>query len=205
MRSKILFTLLILFCTSSVLQAQYEKQDSTYKKCFIGSSAFMLGNFLPKNRPDFIQLNLGYRITAKDVVSLEIKTWKYEWSLGIPYGDSYEAPEEQFPGYIREYGFAVVYQRFWWKGLYTVVHVMPSWQRFINEEGNKIDNGFQLFNTYRLGYHVKLFKDRFFIEPSIAITHRPFNSEMPESFKVLNDKWSKFFFGEPGLHFGYNF
>lgn len=205
MRSKILFTLLILFCTSSVLQAQYEKQDSTYKKCFIGSSAFMLGNFLPKNRPDFIQLNLGYRITAKDVVSLEIKTWKYEWSLGIPYGDSYEAPEEQFPGYIREYGFAVVYQRFWWKGLYTAVHVMPSWQRFINEEGNKIDNGFQLFNTYRLGYHVKLFKDRFFIEPSIAITHRPFNSEMPESFKVLNDKWSKFFFGEPGLHFGYNF
>jgi len=62
-----------------------------------------------------------------------------------------------------------------------------------------------LFNTYRLGYHFKLFNNRFFIEPSLAITHRPYQSDMPESFRQLNDKWSKFFIGEPGLHFGYNF
>lgn len=197
--------LVILLCATSTLKAQYTKQDSTYKKYFIGSTFFMLGNFLPKNKPDFIQLNLGYRLTGKDVISLELKTWKYAWSLGIPYGSSREAPEEKFPGYIREYGFAVAYQHFWWKGLYTAVHVMPAWQRFVNEEGNKIDNGFQIFNTYRVGYHVKLFKDRFFIQPSIAVTHRPYHTEMPQSFKVLDDKWNKFFVGEPGLHFGYNF
>lgn len=186
-------------------KAQYDKQDTTYKECFVGSTMFMLGNLSSQNRPDFVQLNLGYRITGKDVISLELKTWKYGWPLGIPYGKSFEAPEEKFPGYIREFGFALVYQRFWWKGLYTGVHVMPSWQSFVSEEGSKIDNGFQIFNTYRVGYHIKLFKDRFFIQPSIAITHRPYHTEMPESFKVLDDRWPKFFFGEPGLHFGYNF
>jgi hypothetical protein len=84
-------------------------------------------------------------------------------------------------------------------------HVMSAWQSFVNNDGNKIDNGFQIFNTYRVGYHFKLFKDRIFIQPSIAVTHRPFHTDMPESFKQLDDKRSKFFFGEPGLHFGVNF
>jgi hypothetical protein len=82
---------------------------------------------------------------------------------------------------------------------------MNAWQRFSNEEGKKIDNGFQIFNTYRVGYHFKLFNDRFFIEPSIAITHRMYHSQMPDSFKQLDEKWAKFFFGEPGLHVGFNF
>lgn len=197
--------LLTLFLISFNGNAQYAKNDSTFKRCFIGSSLFMLGNFDQTNPPDFIQLNLGYRITGKDVVSLEFKTWKYAWSLGIPYGDSWEAPEEKFPGYIREYGFAIAYQHYWWKGLYNAVHVMNAWQTFVDENGNKIDDGFQVFNTYRLGYHFKLFKDRFFIEPSLGITHRIYYTEMPEGFKTLNDKWPKYFIGEPGLHFGYNF
>ncbi len=195
----------LLLATASSLSAQYAKRDNTYKKCFVGSTFAMLGNFLPSNRPDFGQLNLGYRLTGKDVVSLELKTWKYAWPLGIPYGESYEAPEEEFPGYIREYGFALAYQRFFWKGLYAGVHVMNAWQTFVDDDGKKVDNGFQIFNTYRLGYHIKLFKGRFFIEPSIAVTHRPYHTTMPDSFKQLDDKWSKFFFAEPGLHFGFNF
>ena len=197
---------LCLIIATSILQsnAQYTEKE-TYKECFVGSTLFMLGNIDSKNSPDFVQLNLGYRVSRKDVVSLELKTWKYGWSLGIPYGKSFEAPEEEFPGRIREYGFALAYQRFWWKGLYTGIHVMNAWQSFENNNGNKVDKGFQLFNTYRLGYHVKLFKDRFFIEPSVAITHRAYHTKMPESFKKMDDKWSKFFFGEPGLHFGYNF
>jgi hypothetical protein len=165
----------------------------------------MLGNLDSKNRPDFVQLNFGYRITGRDVISLELKTWKYGWPLGIAYGKSYESPKEKFPGYIHEYGFALAYQRFWWKGLYTGVHVMNAWQSFVDDTNKKIDNGFQIFNTYRVGYHFKLFKDRFFIQPSIAVTHRPYHTRMPDSFKQIDDRWSKFFFGEPGLHFGFNF
>jgi len=193
--------LLLCFNTSS---AQYSKENPS-KECFIGSTLFLLGNFAPTNKPDFAQLNFGYRLTEKDVVSIELKTWKYAWSLGIPYRNSFEAEEEQFPGYIREVGFAAAYQRFWWKGLYTGIHVMNAKQYFVDEERTVIKKGYQLFNTYRLGYHFKLFKESFFIEPSIAITHRAFHSEMPEKFKIKDDKWSKFFFGEPGMHFGFNF
>lgn len=206
MQSKILTLGFVLILTAhSHVNAQYAQRDSTYKKCFVGSTLFLLGNFAQSNRPDFVQINLGYRLTGKDVVSIELKTWKYGWSLGIPYGKSYEAPEERFPGYIREYGFALAYQRFLWKGLYAGVHVMNAWQSFIDDNGNKIDNGFQVFNTYRVGYHFKLLNDRFFIEPSIAITHRPYHTDMPDSFRQLDAQWTKFFFGEPGMHFGFNF
>lgn len=206
MQKKILWIGLVLVLTSSLqVKAQYSKEDSTFRKHFIGSTLFMLGNLAPKNRPDFVQLNYGYRITGRDVISLELKTWKYAWPLGTPYGKSFQAQGEEFPGYIREYGFALAYQRFFWKGLYAGVHVMNAWQTFVNNNVNKIDNGFQIFNTYRVGYHIKLFKDRFFIQPSIAITHRPYHTKMPDDFKQIDDRWSKFFFGEPGLHFGLNF
>lgn len=135
MKTKVLFTItgLVILCSLHV-NAQYSVQDTTFKKCFVGSTFLMLGNLSSTNRPDFVQLNFGYRITGKDVVSLELKTWKYAWPLGIPYGKSFEAEEEQFPGYIREFGFALAYQRFLWKGLYTGIHVMNAWQSFINED-----------------------------------------------------------------------
>ena len=64
------------------LKAQYAKQESTYQKFFIVSSLFTLSNLIPdKNSPDFYQLNLGYHITGKDVISLELKTGKYGWTL----------------------------------------------------------------------------------------------------------------------------
>lgn len=201
---------LIAFCLLIVsiltVNAQYAKQDSTYRKCFVGSTVFMLADFITDDDPPgIIQLNLGYRITGKDVVALELKTWKYAWPVGIPFGKSFEADGEKFPGYIREYGVSLNYQRFFWKGLFAQVDVMPAFQTFKNDTGSKIDNGFQIFNTYAIGYHIKLFNDRFFIQPSVAITHRPYHTKMPEPFKQLDDKWSKFFFGQPGLHFGYNF
>ncbi len=209
MQKKILGLALTLLMASTLpLKAQYAKQDSTYKRWFVGSSLFvLLGNLDTTNPPNFAQLNLGYRITRKDAVSLEVKTWKYAWPNGIHpfFNKSYGKPEEKFPGYIREYGFAVAYQRFWWKGLYTGVHVMPTWQSFLTNDGDKVDKGFQVFNTYRVGYHIKLLKDKFFLQPSVAITHRAYHTQLPNGFKQLDDKWSKFIIGEPGLHFGYNF
>lgn len=207
MKKRILTTVLILFwATFTTLNAQYAKGDSTYKKYFVGSTFAMLGNFAKNNKPDFAQLNLGYRLTGRDVISLEFKTWKYAWPLGIPStSKSFEADGTGFPGYIRENGVAIAYQHYCWKGLYSAVHVMGAWQTFADIERVKIDDGFQIFNTYRVGYHIKLFKDKFFFEPSLAITHRPYHTTMPESFKNFDDQWSKFFFGEPGLHFGYNF
>ena len=68
---------LTLMATSTLqVKAQYDKQDSTYKNCLIGSSLFIAANLKPDNDPppDFYQPNLDYRITGKDVSLLEIKT-----------------------------------------------------------------------------------------------------------------------------------
>lgn len=205
-KKKFLLGLALLMTCTIHLKAQYAKTDSTYRKCFVGSTLFLLGNFSTTNPPGFAQLNLGYRITGKDVVSLELITWKHAWPLGINpfYNNSYGKPEEKFAGYIREYGIGLAYQKYLWKGLYVAVHVMPMWQTFKKENGDKLDNGFIIFNTNRIGYHFKLLKDRFFIEPSVGVAGRAYYTEMPAGFKEKDDKWPKWT-PEPGLHFGYNF
>ena len=207
MKKKIFFIGFVLMIANTLqLKAQYDKTDSTYKRCFVGSTLFLLGNLSKVNPPGFAQLNIGYRITGKDVISLELITWKHAWPLGINpfYNKAYGKPEEKFPGYIREYGIGLAYQRYLWKGLYVAVHATPMWQTFRNENGDKVGNGFIIFNTNRIGYHVKLLKDRLFIEPSLGVAGRAFYTEMPNGFKEQDDKWSKYT-PEPGLHFGYNF
>lgn len=204
MKTKSIVLLIILASIAGFVYGQKTKQDTTYKKYFIGTSGFMIANLLP-NPPSFYQLNLGYRITKKDVVSIELKTWTYRHPLGIPYGDDYGTDENEYPGFVREYGIGFVYQRFLWKGLYASASIAPFLQKYVDKNGNKIQNGFQLFNTYRIGYHVKLFKNRFFIEPSIAMTHWPVNTNTPEGFKKLENPWPNYFLFEPGFHLGYKF
>lgn len=198
--------LALVLVSTTALKAQYAPSDSTYKKWYVGSTLFLLGNFAPVNSPEFFQLNVGYRLTGKDNISLEFITWKYAWPLGINpfYNDKYGEPEEKFPGYIRDFGLGIAYQRFLWKGLYVAVHVMPALQDYRNEEGNHVDYGFMIFNTNRIGYHFKLFNDKFFIQPSLGIAGRPYYTEMPDGFKQQDDNWPKWT-PEPGLHFGYNF
>jgi len=60
----------------------------------------------------------------------------------------------------------------------------------VNESGNKMGNGFQIFNTYRIGYHVKLFEDRFSIEQSLGIAYRPYHTKMPDGFKQKDSRWT---------------
>lgn len=131
MQKKSIFIGIVLTLTGTFhLNAQYAKTDSTYKRWFVGSTVFLLGNLATTNKPDFVQLNIGYRITGKDVITIEPKTWKYAWPNGIhPFlNKGYGKPEEEFPGYIREYGLSVAYQRFFTKGLYAELNVMPSLQ-----------------------------------------------------------------------------
>lgn len=210
MQRKILWIgLAFVWASSLPVNAQEAKQDSTYKKYFVGSTFMMLGNFIPNdpNRPDFVQLNVGYRITPEDVVFLELKTSKFNWPLGMPWGEILDEQRQQynFPGYVRQYVLGVAYNRFWWKGLYTGVHAMNAFQTYRNEDKTKITNGYTLFLTYRLGYQVKLFKSRFFIEPSVGLTHWPVKTNTPPSFALMESKWPKYFGYEPGLHFGFNF
>jgi hypothetical protein len=196
-----------LLSVSSLLgqqdQGKWNFWDSYYKR-YIGTTASMLGNLFP-DPPSLVQLNIGYWVTDRDVVSLEAITWKYPAPLGIPYGSSFGEESEEYPGSIREYGVGVVYQRFLWKGLYTSLQVVPFRRIYLDEDNETIQKGFQLFSTLRLGYHVPLFNNRFFIEPSIAATYWPVSTNVPAEFKAKDDKWNNYFLGEPGLHLGFKF
>lgn len=198
LRTRFLTFLMVL--SISWTYSQNLTQDLPQKRRFVGSSLFMLANF-SADSPLFYQLNYGYWLTSKDVISIEAITWKYSAPLGIPYG----ASNEKYPGYVREFGIGVAYQRFLWKRLYGAVHALPLLQNYFNTNNQKIQNGFQLFMTYRLGYHIKLFKNRFFLEPSLAVTHWPVNTNTPEAFARMERQWPNYFLLEPGLHFGMKF
>lgn len=202
------FTVLsIVILLSDVTMGQTPDEKGYQKhKHFISSSAFMLANLFPlKDPPRFYQINYGFRLTPKDAIIIEAITWQYFAPLGIPYGPSYENLDEFLPGVVRDYGIGVAYQRFLWKGLYSTIHATPFIQQYLNEEKNLIQTGFQLFLTGRIGYHFELFRNRLFIEPSVAFTHWPINTSMPQSFKDVENKWPNYFLFEPGLHVGFQF
>jgi hypothetical protein len=95
MQKKILWIGLALVLASSLqANAQDAKQHNAYKKWFVGSSLLMLGNLIPndQNPPEYVQLNVGFQITPKDVVSFRFKRSIYSWPLGIPFGPSFDAP-----------------------------------------------------------------------------------------------------------------
>jgi hypothetical protein len=184
---------------------QEKNENNKDRKHFIGSTFFMLSNFSTNETPNYYQLNYGYRITPKDVISIEAITWNYYEPIGIPYGSEKTDANNNFPGKVKAYGLGFAYKRFLWKGVYTQFHSTAFKQNYMDKNNKKIQSGFQLFNTLRFGYHFKLFKNRMFIEPSIAFTSWPINTNLPESFQIKEDKWNNFFLFEPGLHFGINF
>lgn len=194
-------TVFLLFAFSTALS---QNTGQVEKKYFVGSTLFILANLLPEP-PQYLQLNLGYRITQKDVISVEAITWTYNGPLGRPYGPDFENPDSNFPGMVRAFGAGIAYKRFLWKRMYTQIHSTALRQRYLDPSGTKIQSGFQLFNTVRLGYQFWFWENRIFLEPSIAMTFWPINTNLPESFQKQEDNWPKYFLGEPGLHFGFNF
>lgn len=200
--TKIILLAITIFLTTSSAQAQPYIDSEDGVKPFIGTSAFVLFNVIPDDEPPaFAQLNFGLRLTPKDTISLELITWQYFRPLGIQYWQSGDA----FPGKVRGFGIGMAYQRFLWRGAYAAIHATPFVQQYIDESGDVIQTGFQLFTTLRLGYHFSFFDDSLFIEPNLAITAWPVNTNLPDSFQKEEDRWAGYKFLEPGLHIGFNF
>jgi len=205
MKKKFTIFILLSFIAFSATYAQTDNYIPDDKKYFVGSTIFVPYALILFPETQYFQLNFGYRIDAENTVTFEAITWKYIGPLGRQYGEHYENPESDFPGTVQCLGAGFTYQRFFWKGIYGQVHSTAFHQNYLNKEDEKIQSGFQLFNTFRVGYHIELFKNRVFIEPSICATWWPVNTNLPESFQVQEDRFGKIFWGEPGLHFGINF
>lgn len=206
MQKKILWVGLAFVLASSVrLHAQSAKQDSTYRRWFVGSTLYLLGNLDKVNNPEYVQLNVGYRITPKDVVSFRFKRSIYSWPIGIPFGSpSFDAPGKNYPGHARILAPTVGYQRFLWKGAYASVQALNAFEKYLDENNKKIGNGYTLYLDFYLGYQFRFFQNRFFFEPAIGCSYWPVRTNVPESFKSLEKDWPNYFI-QPGFDFGFNF
>ena len=158
----------------------------------------MLLNFFP-DPAAYYQINYGYRLTPKDAIVVEAKTWTYYEPLGT-YGNS----EEMYPGKVVAYGVGVGYQRFHWKNLFTTIVATPFMQQFYGSDDKKIQKGFQLYFQLILGYRFEFFKKRLFIEPAYAIKYWPVNTNFPKTFADIERGAPNYKF-EPSLNFGFRF
>ncbi len=192
-RVLLLMVLSILF--NSLLLAQNVKRQHS-----IGSSLFLLGNFAQEDPPRYFQLNYGYEYVPKSFIVVEAITWTYYEPLGT-YGSS----SRSYPGKIQAYGIGIGHQQFYWKGLYSTIQATPFFQQFFDLKDRKIGDGFQLYLQLRLGYRFEFFNKRCFLEPSVAFNYWPINTNIPDSFKEVDNRSVNYYLFEPGLHFGFRF
>jgi hypothetical protein len=194
-----MLALLTEFC----LQAA--KPDSITFKCFISTSLWSLANF-GKDPGDFYELNVGFRVTPKDALILNVTTWKYHEPLGIPFGDKDKsAHTKDYPGYVRAFGAGIIYQRYVWKNLCTNVHADVFKQNFYDTQNDIIQSGGQLYLQFRVGYKWNFLKDRLFLEPALSFCYWPVNTNFPDDFHDLEKDWPNYFLFEPHLNIGINF
>lgn len=206
MQKKILWLgLAFVLAGGLTVNAQNARQDSTYKKWFVGSTLYLLGNLSQVNNPEYVQLNVGYRITPKDVISVRFKRSVYAWPIGIPFGSpSFDAKGKNYPGHARILAPTVGYQRFLWKGAYASVQALNAFEKYMDADNKKIGNGYTLYLDFYLGYQFRFFKNRFFFEPAIGCSYWPVRTNVPESFKAVEKQWPNYFI-QPGFDFGFNF
>jgi hypothetical protein len=176
-------------------------------KFSVSTTYLTFDNFGPEEtNVHMYEVHFGYKITLKDRIEIKVATWKLFEPMGIPFWDPLLMKESEFyPGRLRESGIGVTYQRMLWKGLFASIEILPLLKTYLDENNKKIDNGFKLYTTYHLGYHIPLFKARLFIEPQIHCNYWPIDTNIPQDFKDKESKWNNYFLFEPNLYIGVNF
>lgn len=201
------FTLQLSFSQDNKITALSLKEKPEYKFSVL-TTWLTFSNFgNPETNTHHYEIRFAYNFTLRDQIGVKLTTWKLFAPLGIDiWDDDFLNREFFFPGKLRETGFGITYQRKLWKGLFATLEVMPQYTTYINRNGQKIGNGFKLYNSYHLGYHFPLFKKgKFYIEPQIHVNHWPINYNVPSEFSALEDMWDNVFLIEPNIYIGINF
>ena len=157
-----------------------------------------------------IELHLKRELDEQNIIGVKFATWRLFQPMGIVWWDGLldkvKSETEFYPGHLRETGLGITYQRMLWKGLFGTVEIMPQFKTYLDEDGDKIQNGFKLYNSFHLGYHFAFGKNkRFFLEPQVHSQFWVFDTNTPDEFKALNDKWRNYFLFEPNVYFGIKF
>ena len=157
-----------------------------------------------------VELHVKRNLDNKNIIGVKFATWRLFQPMGITWWDGVvdkiDSGTEYYDGYLRETGIGITYQRMLWKGLFASIEVLPQIQTYTDLDGNKIKNGFKVYNSYHLGYHVSIGKKkRFFVEPQVHINQWMFDNNSPEGFKEFDDKYGNVFLFEPNLYLGFKF
>lgn len=182
------------------------KQKPSYKFS-LNTTWLSLVNFGPEaTNTRHYEFHLKYQCSPKSKIGIKFATWKLFAPMGIPLWDPHLMKESEFyPGRLHEDGLGISYQRFLWKGLFTTVEILPQLKTYRDENKKKVGTGFKLYTSYHVGYHIPMFKNRMFIEPQIHCQYWPIDTNIPESFKVLDDQWNNYFLLEPNIYIGVKF
>ncbi len=159
-----------------------------------------------KTNTHHYEFHFGYQLNYRDKIGIKVASWKLFAPMGIPMWDPlFQDESEFFPGRLAECGIGVTYQRILWKRLFATIEVLPLFKTYLDENNKETGNGFKLYTTFHLGYHIGLFKNRMFIEPQIHFNYWPIDSKAPQSFEERESKWNNYFLFEPNLYIGINF
>jgi len=159
-----------------------------------------------KTNTHHFEFHFGYQLTARDKIGIKAASWKLFAPMGIPMWDPlFRNESEFFPGRLAECGIGVTYQRMIWKGLFAAIEVLPLYKSYLDENKNEIGDGFKLYTTFHAGYHIRLFRNRMFVEPQIHCNYWPVDTEAPQGFRETESKWNNYFLFEPNLYIGVNF
>lgn len=212
---KLVFICLTLCTLNAFAQSNNEtlkNKDSDFKYR-VSFPAIILGNIGKggeRTNTQHYELHIKKELDAKNIVGIKLATWRLFQPMGIQWWDGLtekiDSETEFYPGYLRETGIGVSYQRMLWKGLFASVEVLPQYKTYLDLDNKKIANGFKLYNSFHLGYHFTFGKNkRFFIEPQVHSQFWVFDTNTPDAFKQLDNKWKNYFLFEPNLYIGFKF
>lgn len=188
-------------------QTKQNSETSSERKFSVSTTYLTFGNFGQEaTNTHHYEFHFGYQITPKDRIGIKTATWKLFAPMGIPMWDPLFLDESEFfPGRLAECGIGVTYQRLLWKGLFATVEALPLYKTYLDENNKEIGDGFKLYTTFHLGYHIRLFKNRMFIEPQIHCNYWPIDTKGPQGFEEKESKWNNYFLFEPNFYIGFKF
>ncbi len=194
----------LLFSQSSETRKKQEKIERQFS---VSTTYYSFMNFeKEETNTHHYEFHFGYQLTPKDKIGIKFATWKMYAPMGMPMQEQLSFNENNFyPGRLRETGIGITYQRLIWKGLFATVEVLPQLKTYFDENNKKIGNGFKLYSSYHVGYHLSFFKNRFYIEPQVHCQYWPIDTNTPASFKSIDKKWHNYFLFEPNLYIGFKF
>ena len=215
---KNLITIFLFFCALSAFaqdNSSVDKEAEVKYKYRVSLPYFVPEGLIEDSWNDrtstqHLELHIKRNLDNKNIVGVKFVTWRLFQPMGITWWDGLldklETKSEYYPGYLRETGLGITYQRMLWKGLFATVEVLPQLQTYMDLDGNKLGNGFKVYNSVHLGYHVAFGKKkRFFIDPQVHCNQWMFDNNSPEGFKEFDDKYGNVFLFEPNIYFGWKF